>query len=162
MLVYIRDLITRALFYFIIFRYLHCCPVYSVSRGIQCVNHLSEKPTAHYNIQICYMIFMIFRNNNCHQHFILCNISLSPCCGGLPAPLGVLFFWYSGRFSCTLHLRPCHSSSIVFKSRLWQGHPRTFLLFPFCHSEVSLLFCFESLYYCITQQCFSSRSWTDE
>ncbi len=42
----------------------------------------------------------------------------------------------------TAFLRSCHSISIGFRSGLWLGHSKVFILFFLSHSEVDLLVCF--------------------
>lgn len=48
-----------------------------------------------------------------------------------------------------------------FKSGLWLGYPRTFILFFWNHSEVDLLVCFESLSCCSICPPFSFNCLTD-
>lgn len=57
--------------------------------------------------------------------------------------------------------RSCHSISTRFRSWLWLGHSKVFILCFLTHSEEDLLVCFGSLSCCRTQMCFSSRSQTD-
>ncbi len=92
-------------------------------------------------------------------------MSLLQRCGGILAHSS----WQNCCNSATLEgfrawtafLRSCHSISIGFRSGLWLGHSKVFILFFFSHSEVDLLVCFGSLSCCRTQVRFSLRSRTD-
>ncbi len=75
-------------------------------------------------------------------------MSLLQRCGGILAHSS----WQNCCNSATLEgfrawtafLRSCHSISIGFRSGLWLGHSKVFILFFFSHSEVDLLVCFGS------------------
>ncbi len=105
-------------------------------------------------------------SNNCHQAFaITCNESVTSAVEEFwPTHLGRIVviqphwrvFEHEPAF-----LRSCHSISIGFRSGLWLGHSKVFILFFFSHSEVDLLVCFGSLSCCRTQVRFSLRSRTD-
>ena len=82
-------------------------------------------------------------------------MSLSHCCGGILAHSSLQNCFNSvtleGFRAWTAFLRSCHSISIGFRSGLWLGHSKVFILFFFSHSEVDLLVCFGSLSCCRTQ-----------
>ncbi len=70
-------------------------------------------------------------------------LSLLQRCGGiLPTHLGrivVIQPPLEGFRAWTAFLRSCHSISIGFRSGLWLGHSKVFIVFFFSHSEVDFL-----------------------